>query len=712
MPPPEFGLGRPISTTGATDLDPRLEVMTIGDLERVAKELGVDVQSLRERPGGDAGPGEPLSYGEEEGQSFWNRLQAGFKSTPKEKFEFYKSTLGPENVSASQEGDILWRHPEKGWQKVDESGFSWGDIADFGGDLPEMAGMILASRIPGGPLLRGAAGAAGGNIVKQGIEQVLPGESEVSGGELAASAVGGGVSEKAGGALASLIAKGPTAAIRDKLTNWLTKNIDTGEGFGSPFAKKSVELSGKFDIPLTASQITQGPFEKTLAGYAARSPFGIAAFEKHETLTQRKSAEAAERLLDRFGPRIGEADLGKTVRTTLDTTVSGLENTLFRQAEKDFAFLDRALGGRPVIPAQHLQVFLEKQAERYMAPDMPAEARKVGERLMREATGIPQGMLSARAMKERLTRLANASYGKEPLFESIDFTMDKAGQMRLAKDAYQALLRDLDEAATAGSTAMQQQQGPVARLLQQARNNYQANMAPIDELRRSTLARFGYSPDTQGKGIENMAGWFRQKVRTPTEVRNALEILRGADPEMGDNLTRYLIEQAVEAGKRGGMGSAAGFDRKEFLKKLPRPEILEALHPGDPRKGTEIARDIRDLSELLARSLWQGGQRPVLQESPYKTAGSIVSQETMFGKGRALLERVLTPRAVAMFETDPTARETIYRAVERFRAGQPMTRALETRLERLLAQSIPVSIYEAGVLANESGQSLPNEVRQ
>lgn len=692
----------------SVDLDERLGNMSIQDLEGVARNLGVNVDALKAPTTGGRITRE--SYGTDEGQTFWNRMRAGFKSTPKEKFDFYKTVLGPDQVSASQSGEILWKHPQKGWQTVDESGVSWGDLADLAGDVPEIAAMAATARMPGGAFLKGAVGSFAGNLGKQAVEQVIPGRSEASAGEAFTAGLGGGVANKAGEVVGEMIAKGPMNMIRDKLIAAFAKNIEKGEGLGSKFARESMKLSEKFDVPLTSSQITQGPFEKTLAGYAARSPFGIAAFEEHETLAQRRALEASQRLLDRFGPRLSEKDLGATVRKSLDETVARMENQLYRQAEKDFTFLDRALGGRQVIPAQHLKVYLETQAQRYMANDMPLAAQSLGRRLMKEAESIPDGMISARALHERLKRLGQASYGKEPLFDSVDFNIDKAGQMRLAKEGYQALLRDLDEAAT-GSTAATQQfsQGPVARLLRQARQNYESNMAPLDELRKSTLARFGYSPATQTRGVETMAQWFLKPNRNPSEVQNAMELLRSSDPEIADRLTHYLLDQAVMAGREGGKGTLAGFDRRELMKNLPRPEILDALQLGRP--GAQIGADIAEFSELLARSLWQGGQRPVLQESPYKTVGSVASQETMFGKGRAFLERILTPQMVARFETDPEARQAIYQVVKRIEEGIQPTRAMESQLERVLARILPATFYESGVLAKRSQEQLPPDAQ-
>lgn len=678
-----------IQTQAAPDRLPELGVRA---LEEIAQELGIDVSQIKRGPG--ALPGE---YGSDEGQTFWNRAQASFKSTPKERMAFWKEKLGPENVAASEDGELLWKHPKKGWQSIDESGFAMADIADFAGDIPEIIGMVASSRLPGtSALLKGGTGAYAGNVVKQGVEQALPGESELSGMEAATSTVLGGVSEKVGRVVAPFISGSPIQAAKNKIIEYARSKMGATTGVSSDFAKESTRLAAKYGtdepFPLTASQITQGPFEKTLAGYAARSPFGIAAFEQHETGAQQAAHGVAERFLQRLHPeQVTQEGLGEQIKAALFKAKGGLENNLNTQMTKDFAFLDRAIGGRPVIPVDNFRAVLMQRGEQLRAPDMPPEAQALGEKLVKEAMAIPEGQVSARAMEERFRRLAS----KNPLFEGI-----KGAELEtlanIQKEAHGALVKDLEAAAS----MRQFQGGPPARLLKEARDNLGRNTEAIEALQRDTLSKFGFRPATQGAGVENYAEWFIRAPRQPSEIRNAMQVLEGVDPSLPGKVSRYVMEQAMIAGREGGKGIAAGFDRKEFLKALPEPEALKAMYPRDPRTGQEIAKDVADLSELLHRSLWQGGQRPVLQEAPQKTVASVLGQESKLGMIKTTLERILTPKFVAAFETDPVWRKEVYNMVRRLEQGLPVTKATEGALERIIKKVAPSTIYETSTTLN------------
>lgn len=545
------------------DLETLLNKADTKTLEDLAKEYGVDVEKIQSESSRRNQQMAP-TFGREEGQTFWNRLQASFKSTPKERYDFYKEVLGPENVGLSDREEILWRHPQKGWQTVDEAGPGWGDIADLGGDIPDLIGMALSSRFPGGPFVRGALSTTSGDLVKQGVEQAIPGQSDFSVGEAAGAAIGGGVANKVGDSLGNLLTGGST--IRDRLINWIIKEgKSAGKGFDTPFARESARMSEKFDIPLTASQITQGPTEKTIAGYAARSPFGIAAFERHDRAAEDATRAAADRLLAKMRP------------------------------DKPY--------------------------------DVPVREFDLGD----EATG------------------------------------------RVLKRATDATLLFRPGAS--------------------------------QRLANTSFGRFALSPAGMSRGVEELSKWFSVPRRNPSEVRSIIGVLYDTDPLIGAKVASHLVERAVQIGQQAGEGEAAGFSRRAFRDALPRPEILKELYPGDKRTGEEIARDITELSELLSRSLWQGGQRPVLQESPFKSISSTVSQETMFGKAKTALERILIPKGVALFETDAQARADIFAIIKRMEAGLPATKAHMAAIERIIKKGIAMGLYEGGSLANPKNEA-------
>ena len=273
-----------------------------------------------------------------------------------------------------------------------------------------------------------------------------------------------------------------------------------------------------------------------------------------------------------------------------------------------------------------------------------------------------------------MKRYGAESYGEETVREFANLT--KADRLRVGKELFNTLDETLHGFTTQvlnnRGTLQGQVQGygrtlqfpPDAALkLEEARAGYRTAMGAMNEWRDNTLAS-----TLDGMGVfrrgsawdlpQRVARWFTAGERDATQVGNAMQILRYADPGLADNIAAYMLEGAIKAGQgtAHAVSSPSGFDLKAFYKNLPKQDILEAVYQGAPGaqgiRGAVLRKDLQELGTIMATLGRE--QRPVLGESIMTIADRIIKSNPL---NPLNWSKLFVPNFIAQQFTNPATRD-------------------------------------------------------
>lgn len=593
-------------------------------LEEQGGPVGPFTQTPARRPAG-LGPGE---YTEEErrqltaGQpierqvdrtqtsaSFLDRVMAGFKSTPRERVEFWRTRRGPQNVAVTPNDEVLIQDPNSPgkWTPVDPAGADMGDLADLIGDLPEAA---LATVMGAGGILRAGAGALLGNLGRQATGAALPGKVEARPGERSL--------EAGGSAVLGGLAQGATNLLRapgqigKKFTDKLT------EGIQSDVRAEGLRLEKEVGGMLRPSQVTGSANLAKAEGFLERNPFASSTMAKAD-LEQRMIPiqRRVEGILQRLsgGGGAGAEDLGTALREGLEKAVDVGWDNLSKQAGKDFLVLEGVAGKVPMIPLTNFMRGLREITQLYGGRGYGAPAASVAEQAEKMIGEIteeygPDAMVSSAELQRRLAHLGRSAYGKAPsIFKDLAIPFAKEVQ----RDLHKLLRADLQVAAdSAGS-------GSAASLLRRARENYEGNLKAVHGIQNNLLARYlGRAADQIDPAT--VADFFLKAK--PGTVRGTLELVENVAPGTANIARAHVLERALQVGREKAQQSGdfvpGSFDMSAFLHAMPTGDKLTALFGGKGQTAQQVMKEIQDVVDFTERAVMtrQSGtiQRPQHQQ--------------------------------------------------------------------------------------------------
>jgi hypothetical protein len=571
--------------------------------------MGAGEYSPQERSQLSAGQPIERQVDRGEGAGFFDRLQASFKSTPKERVDFWRARMGQGNVVVTPNEEIIVQDPEAPgkWHPIDPAGADLGDIADLVGDLPEAIGVMLMG--PGG-ILRAGAGALLGNLAKQATGAALPGKVEARplerAGEAATSAALG-----AGAQGAANLLRAP-GAIKRKMTEKLTEGIQTD------VRAEGLRLEKAVGGMLRPSQVTGSANLAKAEGFLERNPFASSTMAKMD-LEQRMIPiqRRVESILQRIsgGGGAQAEDLGLALKEGLEKAVDVGWDNLSKQAARDFAVLEGAAGKAPAIPLTNFVSGLREIVDLYGQRGYGTPAASVAEqatKMIDEIVGKygENAVVSPAELQRRLAHLGRAAYGKAPsIFRDVDIPFAREVQ----RDLHKLLRADLEVAAQGAG------QGSIPTLLRQARANYETNLEAVHSIQNNLLARYlGRAPDQIDPA--SIADFFLKTK--PGTLRGTLELLENVSPGTANIARAHVLERALETGRTTAQQSGdfvpGSFDMTAFLKALPSKDKLRALFGGRGQTSESVLKEISDVVDFTERAVMtkQSGtiQRPQHQQ--------------------------------------------------------------------------------------------------
>ena len=686
----------------------------------------------RELAGGEAAPstnweGVDVSTG----APAWDRFIAGFKSGPEGRLNFYKKRFGESRVRTSPGGELeFYNEPTRKWTRVDEEGMSFKDLADFGGDLPELLGMMAAPALRAtktfanllkasegsraqSRALRAATtaggGAAAGNVARQAAGQATPGGEDVSFSDPLKAAVGAeavGLYSKFSPSLnvARAVAGRPTelSGVGSWMESYLHRRL--AQAGSSEVAMEGLRLSKQTGIPLNLAEITGDPWLKVLLGFAHRSGFG-------QELALKEAGEKQSAALAMFGrmmERLGGPEAFKNPNYTeaaLGAAKSSLGNIQERLKKVNYGFLDRPEGGMPTIPLIERNRYLRDRVAYYRSMGEPgAPIAKELERLMQ---GTEQGahgevMANPRLMQQYLQDAGERGFGSLP--EKEFPRLSAMAGTKESRDLWAATKQDLENAATAN---------PTARALLEARTSTGELLAQREALEKTPLLAFLNSKGMLGDVMEGgkvpaadtviphlLNGMTSGKI-SPGEMGNMTNLMQHTSPEFVDKLAQASLAKAIVAGIKG-----KEFDYAAAVKALPDMHYLQALYkdvwdPGQKASGIQVASDLKLLFRTIERISKFGLGIP----QPPQTAALRMGEQVFKGDFQRVfmsaLSKIILPRTLARVSFDPSVRESLLAGLQ----GGVGAAAQKSFLQRFGEQVVPALVYEGGSSVQQRNQA-------
>ena len=591
-----------------------------------------------------------------EGGGFLARAGASIKMTQEGKVSFLEAVLGAGNVFTDRDGAIMIRNPKNPREIVpfDEEAVTLLDFtADLAGPAIEVAPMLAAGTNP----LTVAGAAAAGNITRQGVSALLPGEDRMSILDRAQSAA---TTAAFAGTAQGVFNVG--AKVVDALTpgNIVARSVN--KALETPTGQKGTRLKEQTGIPLTLGEETGSRGILMVEGLASRM---ISAADEFFAFRQAQLRAAAVKLtetLDGVGAKFGDFEVGKAIIGAFDDAVAKARGIRRVQAELEFGELHKVSGGAPIIKPNNLVTEIDRIIKEFDLPGagdaaqaLVNKAKRLKDTLLAPKVEAPAGAVAPETRviqglsgdkSNRLLQVYTAAQGgRGVLFKEMDKQQSKFIAGRL-KDAF---LRDIDDAVAAGG-----QSAEVANALKVARDNYKANSAAINELGDSTLSRLIGNRTTSPEAI---AEKFATKL-APSEVAASMAIIERQAPEAAQAIRRLFVEKAIASAREippsqmqiGGIR----FSAARFVNALPDDKTLRAA--GYTRgELVEIKRVAKVLERVSDKALEGSPTAPLLLAWDV-VRGLFTMNPVTIGRSAAA---IITPRKIAKASLTKEGREAL-----------------------------------------------------
>lgn len=499
--------------------------------------------------------------------------------------------------------------------------------ADPKGEVERFAG--TAGEIVGG----GVAG-GGANTVRNAVVTGIAGVTGATGEQI--SGEGGKVT---GAILPAVIDLAVTAGRnipKNMVARKVQRNLDT------QYASRGENISRQTGVDLSLGQQTGDEATMMVEGMARKNPFSSEEFQKFGARQVGQAVSRLNQIMDNITPdKVNDIRLGTMVNQAFDDAVGGAVKVRQAQAAKDFGEVAAAAGkDAKVVGVRNLTSKIDELIEEFNVPGGGDATANLLKRIesMKGSIAKSEG-LTANQTNRLLQVYTNAASGKGQIFDDLN----TAQQRLLAGRLKDALLADLDEAATA-------QYGGAPRLLAIARDNYRANSGAINKLEESVIGKYLGSDRSPERVAE-----FLTRAR-PSELKQTLDIVNKADPSVVPATRRFFIEKAIENAAIAPSArnpSAPNFSAAKFIDSMPEGTKFEVLFGS-----SEARRDLKMVGEALQRIAYRGFTEGS-PTAPLLMAWDSVKRVFTIQGLAGLPPAVLAPKTVAKAALTPEGRKAL-----------------------------------------------------
>jgi hypothetical protein len=517
----------------------------------------------------------PIDMSQEE--SALNRAAAGLKMTPQGKAGFYEKLYGEGNVATDREGRLFIKKGDR-WTPENAPGFSFGDIADFSGVALQTLPAIATS-----PTIAGAAGGgAAGNVIRQGVSALMPGDDRMT------------LGERAGSLAMDTALSGGTQGLINAVTPMRVMGRLYNRAADTPTGREGAAASVFLGAPLPPGQETGNRLMLSVERMLRRNP---AAGDIVQDADRRVYDAAISRVRD-FETRLSRtptdaAQAGTEVRRAFDGAVTGLMDVRRNNARSAFG----ALGSTRTIEPRAFTAEIESLVNDLDVRGGGDATATLVNRLRSIREQVSDGDLATPQEFQRWLEIyGRASRGQGAIFQDID----KSQQRMIAGRLYRALNDDLNNAAATGGAE-----------LRAARDGYRVDSQAIDEWERSALGQYlGYADNPAPELVAQ-----RLKSMKPTQFQETVTLLDRVDPDLSGRVRRSMIGDAFD--KAWDSGSAMqsrlgnpvapdslGFNPKTFMGELRKLPLWDTLSGREQFDAQMIVSALQRLPEKADYQSW------------------------------------------------------------------------------------------------------------
>lgn len=603
-------------------------------------------------------PAQPSA--DEGGASFWQRTQAGFKSSPESERNYYAAKLGADNARLNPNTrGVEVRGADGAWRPVDPEGFDLGDIADMAGGVPEAIGGLIGGigggiagaagglgvgAIPGA--IAGAAGmSAAGNVVKQAIGAMIPGEEVETLGQRAAQVGIAGLTGAVGEGAGQLVTHG---VVRPLVTAKLRGAMQRGAAEAAEAVAIEARINanlapGSKPFKMTAGEATGDRALTMSEDFARNSLVGAERFWEHSQANLNALRGKALELIDSVragGPQMSDQAAGAGLQQIVADIDSGMKGALDDLADRVFPVKDLPIANRVRFDTPNVNETLGRL--RNADVNSLGVAGATAEGIDKIVAELPQ-RLTLKDMDLYLRRWGRTGYGKgdKGFMESLGDT----DRTRVAKQLFAALSADVEAAA-----ASNQPGHTLAKRLRDAKDAYGAG---LEEMRQWDDGLFkkvvgDYGPESAARIADNIS---RLK---PDELKSVMTVA-GMRPDVVNAVRANWVERAFAASQRKARGAGTQFNAREFSRALGTPQQIEAIFG---RTHPEVLQDLVALQRAAARLSDAGFAESTL--TGRAKVGTLLGKVVTPAQWPSLAKELLVADKLTRVLLDPKARENLH----------------------------------------------------
>lgn len=491
------------------------------------------------------------------GGDFWDRVMTGIKITPQGKAGYLEDKYGQGNVRMSGEGnfEVLPKESSR-WIRFDERGMTAADLADFSGDVVETIPTVAAGGLTKSPA--GAAlGALGGNVLRQGLSEMIPGDE------------GLGIGERATHGLMSMLLGAGAQYGSNKLIDLFDKGrphnlvqplmVNRGNERTLMTGKNLMEKTG---VDLRDDQLTGNATAQMLVGLMRRHPSTANMVKQQEVKQLGQLRSYFDNTLNEISSgKIGKEKSALKATAAYEGYVKKLSDTMSRVGGQMFSEvweLAERLPDKRIMKIDNTISEWKKIIEDFDTPlgsDTASQVVNYGKNIVKtlEANG---SRLNPHQFQRSLSIYSNASKGTGNIIKDVS---DRSVQRAIATRLSRALRQDLDQTvdefsgryvpeqlANAGSF-----EGQIASKLKAARDYYRGAAQEIDEVSESVLsATVGQPGEDTVKRLLN--SW------APSEVRESMTMMQRISPDAAASLKKAALQEILDRSKPSGSATVVG----------------------------------------------------------------------------------------------------------------------------------------------------------
>lgn len=365
-------------------------------------------------------------------------------------------------------------------------------------------------------------------------------------------------------------------------------------------AQEGLELAADTGVPLGAAEISGSRTLKKLGGYLRQAPATADEMAAKDISKAGKLHQAVKDVLEKSsGPEVSANEATKKVLTVKRAHDAELLASRASEAKANYAAVDRAAGGRPVVELK--------------------ETLAAVDRLIQENEGRGKAILTLKRIRDNLTtdapdrstltRFQNlrSDFGEQAQFAK------KPKARRIAAALFGAMSDDMDNAAAAADAgasgfatidAANQQSSEVGRLWRKANDSYRAASQRIKDSENELLTRALKAEAKKGEA-ELLPKRLLSQSYGDEQVKKTMGVVASINPEAAKGLRRAALEGMLEsaAPKAGGAMATAGVELSpaKFASLAQKnAKRIEALFHDDPaalsawQKTVKVAQRLAD----------------------------------------------------------------------------------------------------------------------